>query len=239
MATDTPRTPSEPGPLGMLREASAGLEMLWLLARLPALSRLPRAAGEPVLVLPGFGAGDASTFVLRRFLGRLGYRVRGWGLGLNGGDVPGLMPRVARMVAERATEAGTPLRLVGWSLGGYLAREAARDAPGAVDRVVTLGSPVIGGPRYTATAGFYRRAGVDFDAIDAAIAERERTPIRVPVTAIYSEQDGIVDWRACIDRTSPRVEHVKVRASHVGMGFSPDVLRIVAERLAASLGPEA
>lgn len=229
---EAPLPDSGPPARATLREAAAALELLRLLTRLPELRRHPRGHGEPVLVLPGFGAGDGSTWVLRSHLRRLGYRVEGWRLGVNSGDVPTLMPRVARAVADQARAAGAPLRLVGWSLGGYLAREAARDVPEAVDRVITLGSPVVGGPRFTATAGVYRARGVDFDAIDAAIEERERSPIRVPIVAVYSEQDGIVDWRACIDRRSPRVEHVQVRSTHVGLGFSPEVLRIVAERLA-------
>jgi pimeloyl-ACP methyl ester carboxylesterase len=184
------------------------------------------------MVLPGFGAGDASTLVLRTHLRRLGYAVTGWGLGVNRGDVPRLMGEVGDAVAARARAEGAPLRLVGWSLGGVLAREAARDAPEHVDRVITLGTPVVGGPRYTATARFYEAAGQDLAAIEAAVEERERTPLRVPVTAVYSEQDGIVDWRACIDRWNPQVEHVRVRATHVGLGFAPEVLRIVAERLA-------
>jgi pimeloyl-ACP methyl ester carboxylesterase len=224
--------PSAPSPLRTLREAAVGLEVLRLLAGLRGLGRHPRGAGEPVMVLPGFGAGDASTLVLRTHLRRLGYRVTGWGLGVNRGDVPRLMGEVARAVAERAGREGAPLRLVGWSLGGVLAREAARDVPEHVDRVITLGTPVVGGPRYTATARIYEARGEDLAAIEAAVEERERTPIRVPVTAVYSEQDGIVDWRACIDRWNPQVEHVRVRATHVGLGFSPQVLRLVAERLA-------
>ena len=235
-AAEVPLTPSRPRGLRILREAAVAAELARLLLRFPQIARYPRGNGEPVMVLPGFGAGESSTWVLRAMLRRLGYRVGGWGLGLNSGDVPRLMPELAGAVARRAREEGAALRLVGWSLGGYLAREAARDVPECVDRVVTLGSPVIGGPKYTATAGFYRAAGVDFDEIEAAIEERERTPIRVPITAIYSRTDGIVDWRACIDRRSPRVEHVEVRATHIGLGFAPEVLRIVATSLARDAG---
>src|SRR5262245_3240398 len=226
---DAPLPRSGPHLLLTLREAAASVELLRLVARLPELARHPRGNGEPVLVLPGFAAGDGSTWLLRSHLRALGYRVSGWRLGVNLGDVPSLLPRVARAVAERAHRIGAPLRMVGWSLGGYLAREVAREAPECIDRVITLGTPVLGGPRYTATAAVYRALGVDFDAIETAMTERERAPIGVPIVAIYSKQDGIVDWRACIDRQSPRVEHVRVRASHLGLGFSPEVLRLVAE----------
>ncbi|MBW2510335.1 MAG: hypothetical protein JRE81_17025 [Deltaproteobacteria bacterium] len=156
----------------------------------------------------------------------------GWGLGLNSGNVPELIPEVTRSVAAHTAKEGQPVPLVGWSFGGYLAREAAGDLPEQVDRAIKLGSPVIGGPRFTTTAGLCRAAGTDFDEINAFIAEGEPTPIQVPATAAYSKADGVVDWRACIDRTSPFVEHARIRSSHVGLGFAPEVLRIIATRLA-------
>lgn len=217
-----------------LRELGAATELVRLVTRLPELSKHPRGDGEPVMVLPGFSAGDRSTAILRTHLQRLGYRVRGWGLGTNNGDVPNLIPRVIRAVSDHAESVREPVRLIGWSLGGYLAREAARDLPECVDRVITLGSPVVGGPRFTTTAGFYRANGTDLDEIDRFIEEREQTPIRVPITAVYSKSDGIVEWRACIDHRSPNVDHFRVRTTHIGLGFSPDVLGIVAATLAES-----
>jgi hypothetical protein len=68
------------------------------------------------------------------------------------------------------------------------------------------------------------------------VAERNRVPITVPVTAIYSRNDGVVDWRACIDHHNP-VEHVEVRATHLGMGASGEVFDLVARRLAAPRRP--
>ena len=225
---------SSPPAVRTVRELGAATELVRLMTRVPELLKHPRGKGEPVMVLPGFGTGDRSTVLLRTYLRRLGYRVCGWGLGTNDGDVPNLIPRVTQAVSEHAGSIGEPVRLVGWSLGGYLAREAARDIPEHVDRVVTLGSPVVGGPRFTTTAGFYRANGTDFDEIDRFIEEREQTPIRVPITAVYSKSHGIVEWRACIDRRSPSVEHFRVQTTHIGLGFSPDVLGIVASTLAES-----
>ncbi len=58
------------------------------------------------------------------------------------------------------------------------------------------------------------------------------SPIRVPLTAVFTRRDGIVAWPACIDRFSPTVEHAEVSSTHIGMGLDPDVWAIVAERLA-------
>ena len=103
-----------------------------------------------------------------------------------------------------------------------------------MSRVITLGSPVIGGPKYTAVADVYRRQGYDLDAIEAGVADRERIPPQVPVTAIYSKTDGIVAWRACIDSQNGNIEHVEVRTTHLGLGFAPGVYRVIAQRMASS-----
>jgi len=189
------------------------------------------------MVLPGFGADDTSTFVLRRFLERLGYRVQGWGLGRNTGNLRQLLPKAVERVRAFAEQSEAPVRLVGWSLGGYLAREIARLLPEQVDRVITLGSPVLGGPRYTIFADAYARHGHDLAALEAALQQREQVPIPVPVVAIYSRTDGIVHWQACIDRENPHVEHVEVGASHLGMGFAPEVFEVIAQRLHDPIGP--
>jgi len=184
-------------------------------------------------VLPGYGAGDASTLVLRRYLRFLGYWVRGWSLGVNAGDVRALLPRVLDRVERFAERKREPVSLIGWSLGGVLARETARESPGLVRRVITLGSPIVGGPKYTAAARFYRLQGIDLDAVEAEIDARESTPIRVPITAIYSRADGVVAWQACLDRRSPHAENVEVGATHLGLGFSADVYRLIADRLSS------
>lgn len=201
-------------------EALSGLELGRLAAQSHRLARAPRG-DAPVIVLPGFGADDLSTVPLRSFLRRLGHEVEGWALGRNGGDVEALLPKVAeraRILSERRAE---PVHLIGQSLGGVLARELARDQPARVAQVITLGTPVVGGPAYT-------RVGVTYDPaqrarIAATIRQRNRIPIRVPVTAVYSRRDGIVAWQACIDHDNPQVEHVEVSSSHFGMGIDPAV----------------
>jgi pimeloyl-ACP methyl ester carboxylesterase len=184
------------------------------------------------MVLPGFATGDGPTSLLRGYLSFLGYDVHAWGLGRNDGDVPRLLPILVSRVATLRRATGRPVRLVGWSLGGYLAREVSREIPADVDRVVTLGSPVVGGPKYTLSARAYRRRGIDLDAIEAAVDAREVVPLTRPVSAIYSRTDGVVAWRACLDDRNACVEHVEVSSTHLGLAFSPDVYLLVAQRLA-------
>lgn len=225
-----------PPPSGMIREARALLELPRLMLRFRELARQPRGRGQPILVLPGYGAGDGSTAILKSYLRLLGYRVRGWGLGRNSGDVSTLLPRVLKRVISFARKSGQEVGLIGWSLGGYLAREVARERPDLVSRVITLGTPVIGGPKYTVVAHAYRRRGLDIEAIAAEVDLRNQISLHTPVTAIYSRADAIVAWEACIDRNGLDVEHIEVKTSHLGLGFAPDVFKIIAMRLSEDTG---
>lgn len=224
-----PITP--PGSGAALQELRLPLDVLrWA----PAwLATKPRRAVHPrtVILLPGFGAGPVSMRVMESWLRRCGHRVRDWGLGRNTGEVKWQRAELVRIVEDAIARHHEPVVLVGWSLGGYIAREYARTHPSHVRKVITLGSPVVGGPRYTATARWYRSQGFDLEELERAVAARYETPLRVPVTAIYSKRDGIVAWRACIDRWSPDVRHVEVSETHVGLGFSPRVLALVADEI--------
>jgi pimeloyl-ACP methyl ester carboxylesterase len=197
------------------------------------LEDCPRAARpDGVIVFPGFGTGDWSTYFLRRFLIELGYDARGWGRGTNPGRVDSIVVELIRDASILARQTGGRIHLVGWSHGGILARQIARRRPDLVQQVITMGTPVIGGPKYTAVAERFEQMGTDLDALEARIEEEERaSPLQVPVTAIFSRTDGIVSWQACQDAFTPEVEHVEVVSSHAGLGFHPEVWRRVAERL--------
>jgi len=228
-----------PIPLPSWRQTAGELTGLLELPRLAwelrSLLGETRGDGSPVFVLPGFGADDRSTWPLRQFLKRLEHDAQGWQLGLNRGQVPDAIEIVGTRVAETAQRLGRPVSLVGWSLGGYIAREVARDHPGSVRRVVTFGSPVIGGPKYTTVGGLISRQGWDLEEVAAIVEERKQRPLRVPVTAIFSRRDGVVAWQACIDPEGDApIEHVEVAATHLGLGFSAEVYRLVARALSAT-----
>lgn len=218
-----------------LLEARAPLELGALLLQLPLLRfSAPRGHGEPVVVLPGFLADDASTWLLRRFIAAIGYDAHPWGLGANTGPGGPLVAGVIDTVAKLAGGRARSVNLVGWSRGGIIAREVARARGELVRQVITLGTPVRGGPG-ASNVGRLAAASLGLSAqeLHRMQAQRERTPIRVPITALYSKSDGVVAWRAAIDEHSPDVEHVEVGGSHIGLGVSADVYRIVAARLAA------
>jgi triacylglycerol esterase/lipase EstA (alpha/beta hydrolase family) len=214
-------------------EARAGAEFASLMLMLPLLRMsAPRGDDRPVMVLPGFMANDTSTWVLRRFLEEIGYAVTGWNMGRNTGAGQPLIERLIERAVTLHKGHGQKINLVGWSRGGSIAREIARARPDLVRQVITLGSPVKGGPSATSIGRLMQAStGMTEAQFHELIRQRERTPIRVPVTAIYSKTDGVVSWKASIDDTNPDVEHIEVQGSHVGLGVNPQVFRIVAERL--------
>ncbi len=203
-----------------LKELRTGWDAVRLAARTPELLRAPRGDGRAVVVIPGFRANDTSLLPLRSFLAQRGHDARAWGLGTNTGDLDNLLEQTQDSVRRIAEETGRAVNLVGWSLGGVYARETARDQPETVHRVATFGTPLLG-PRYTLGNTAYPEA--ELQRIEAMIEERVQRPIDVPVTAVYSRNDGIVDWRTCPDRQTPGAVNVEVSSSHIGMGVDPAV----------------
>ena len=184
-----------------------------------------------VLVLPGRGVNDVTTAPLRAYLRSLGHEAHGWGLGVNRGDVDESVERVRPRLAELHERGRQRVVVVGWSLGGLMARGLARLEPDRVSRVITFGTPVIGGAKYTALAGAYRALGMDLDEVERDLAERAVLAAHIAITSIYSRFDGVVSWPACIDRVNPQAENIEVLATHIGLGINHDVWRLVAERL--------
>ncbi len=223
-----------PPNLGLqMLEGRAGAEYAALMLQLPMLRlQAPRGHGEPVMVLPGFMTDDRSTWLLRRFLGSIGYAVAAWEQGLSRGRMMDFLAPTIQRVEDLAATHDAKIRLVGWSRGGTLAREVARDRPDLVDRVVTLGSPVKGGARATSIARLVQQqTGLDAIEMQQLMRARNAVPIQVPITAVYSKSDGVVAWQACIDEVSPQITHVEVRGSHSGLGWNAEVYRIVVRAL--------
>ena len=61
-------------------------------------------------------------------------------------------------------------------------------------------------------------------------------PLPVPSTSIYSRSDGVVAWQACLQTEEAQSENVEVRGSHIGLGFNPAALWVIADRLAQPIG---
>ena len=188
------------------------------------------ASSRVVMVIPGFLASDASTWVLRRYLTACGFDVHPWNLGRNRGPRGDTVARLGRRIRQLSRDTGQPVQLVGWSLGGLLARAVAARTRSFVSRVIALGSPLAGNPDDT-------RLGALFSAVsgrslqERGMKELLRTSFSVPVVSVYSRSDGVVGWRSSA-HPAGECEAIEVDSSHLGMGCNRDVLDLVVERIA-------
>lgn len=227
---------SPPSPwLALAEPVRAAAELGSLVASWPLIGSAPRGDGHPVLVLPGYAGSDASTWFLREYLTRLGYRALPWNLGRNRGGANGtLAPRLARRLNEIHDRTGSRVSIVGWSLGGVFARMLALHVPEEVRTVVTLGSPIGGRPTATTLYRLYSRSGDPRAARIRAAPDPGAglLPPSIPFTAIYSRSDGVVAWQIAREQPAPLTENIEVVSSHVGLGVNPAVFYAIADRLA-------
>ena len=118
-------------------------------------------------------------------------------------------------------------------MGGLYARELAKLPGMPVRQVITIGTPFNGAPENTHVGWMYRLLNGQRARLESALRQRLRTPPPVPTTSIYSRSDGVVAWQACRhpEPIAAQVQDIEVEGSHLGMGWNPRVLRIVADRL--------
>jgi pimeloyl-ACP methyl ester carboxylesterase len=219
-----------PDRLATLAELLLPLDMAGFALHLPSLAFAPRGDGRPVLLLPGYGASEVSMEPLACFLSFIGYSVQHWDLGRNRGRVDQYARAIADQLVARYDQ---PVTLIGWSLGGVVAREAARLVPDRAREIITMGTPVIGGPKYTrAATRFAAQESLDLDRFEVEVHERNLNGLTCPITAIYTDRDGVVSPGSSQDIYNPQTRMVKVGGGHFGLGINPRVWRIIADTLA-------
>jgi hypothetical protein len=211
-------------------------EATTLLGFWPLFNQLPKGDGHPVLVLPGFAAGDDSTWLLRRFLTQLRYRSVPWLIGTNTGSAD-VQERLVKRMYRLINTYRQPITIIGQSLGGVFAREMARRFPGRVRTVITLGSP-FGAQEASSTNPAVLRL---FELMSGMSVEEMRRslpgtgdplePVGVPSTAIFSRSDGVVQWQTCIEQEGPLTENIEIVGSHCGMSMNWLVFHVIADRL--------
>jgi pimeloyl-ACP methyl ester carboxylesterase len=192
---------------------------------------LPRGHGETVLLIPGFLAGDWTMHPLRDFLRHLDYRVEFAGVTLNLGPTPRLLPQLECVVERLHAEAGATILVIGQSLGGAFARVLAHRHPEKIAHVVTLASPIRFPVATPLEAIVKLLAPLHGPGLMALRDEIERAP-PVPVTALYSQDDGIIDWRCCLQGEAAHCTNLEVSGAHSAMGFNPEAQAAIARVLA-------
>ncbi|HEX6246978.1 MAG TPA: alpha/beta fold hydrolase [Nocardioidaceae bacterium] len=215
--------------------------------RTPYASLTPLRSVDPVVLVPGFMAGDSTLLPMARHLRKLGYRTYRSTMHANVGCTQEAAYALERRIEAIAIRRERKVTIVGHSLGGLLARAIAVRRPDLVDAIITMGSPMLAPGAIhpvlaldLAVVIALRRAGLgsmmgeDCTSGDCARlswdeARRELDP-SVGFTSVFSRRDGVVDWRSCLD---PAAETVEVTTSHVGMAVDPVVLDVVVARLEA------
>jgi triacylglycerol lipase len=234
-------------PPPLWREALVGLEPAALL-RSPVFrgEGVADGRGQPVLLVPGFLAGDGSLGLMTQWLRRTGHHTRRAGIRLNVNCSAKAVDALEQRLEELVERQGRPAAIIGQSRGGTFAKALAHRRPDLVSGIVTLGSPhlaplrvhplvaaqviAVGAVGTLGVPGLFRRSCLTGDCC-CGFREACAAPLPhyVGFVSVYSRRDGIVNWRACLD---PDAEQVEVRASHLGMGLNPGTYRAVADALA-------
>ena len=201
-----------------------------------------RGDGMPVLLIPGFLAGDASLIVMQGWLDRMGYAGHASGIVCNVDCSDRALERLDARLADIHERTGRRTALIGHSRGGHFAKALAHRRPERVSGVISMGAGLdtpfdISVPTKAAVAAVRalhqpRRRGCMTEACGCGFARDYAAPFppEIPLTSIHSREDGVVWWEACI---VPYARNVEVTGSHVGLAFNRKAYRAVAEALAA------
>jgi triacylglycerol lipase len=197
----------------------------------------PQGDGRPVLLLPGFLAGDASLTRMARWLRTGGFELARSGISWNTNCMEPVVTSVVERVERAVERAGRPAMLVGQSRGGTIARAAAVRRPDLIDTIVTLGSPILDQLDVyrsvwlsIGAVGLLGTLGVpgmfSFSCLNGDCCQDAREDVSAPFPedvrfiSIYSRRDEVVRWRSCLD---PAAVHVEVDSTHLGMGVDREV----------------
>jgi pimeloyl-ACP methyl ester carboxylesterase len=231
--------------LSLRGELRFGLELARLASAPEFLRPVRRPDAPPVLLVPGFMAGDQSLAALRGWLRRRGSETAAGGIRFNVDCGERIMERLEASLRRLAGRTGRRVVVIGQSRGGELGRVLAVRAPETIESLVMLGAPVreplsvgprvLGAVRYIARLGDLGVPGMfSTRCADGRCCSAYREDLRAPlppeadVVSIYSRSDGIVSWEACID---PGARNVEVDSSHTGMSVNRQVFRVLDEIL--------
>jgi len=230
------------------RESFVGLD--WLALRSSPVYYglgVPRGDGSAVIVVPGFLGTDVYLQELHQWLRRIGYQPYMSQIGWNAECINTLVDRLKTTVTRAQSETKRKVHLIGHSLGGVLSRSAAAQCTDSVSSVITLGSPFRGIRSHplVLAAGERVRARIrrqhdelppdcytGYCECEAVTAVQNGLPKSIQQTAVFTKNDGVVDWRVCVSDDSST--NFEVKGTHVGLVFNGSVYGLIASRLRAA-----
>ncbi|MSX02563.1 MAG: hypothetical protein F2813_05310 [Actinobacteria bacterium] len=246
----------------MWRESRGAAEAVSLLtSSLWRGGGVPHGNGQPVMLIPGFLAGDRSLALLGQWLRRIGYRTHGSGISSNIGCSEDTVAGLEQRVIDLSERYQQPVAIVGQSRGGSCARVLAVRHPRRVNRVIGLGSPLVarmedfhgllriqiralqnaqrlGAPGLLGEAceRSWQAYSFGLDPIGCCTQFWTDMDADMPKStlfaSLYSRTDGVLNWRTCLD---PEAQQIEVNSSHCGMAVNREVYQQVGNLLAADL----
>jgi pimeloyl-ACP methyl ester carboxylesterase len=205
----------------------------------------PAGDGRPVMLIPGFMAGDQSLTRMAVWLRTGGFVLARSGIRWNSACLEPTVEAVERRLEVAVERTGKRALIVGQSRGGCIGRCLSVLRPDLVETLVTLGSPLLDQlavrPRVwpsiltVGTLGTFGVPGMfSIRCISGDCCARTRAAMTGPFpqdirfVSVYSRSDEVVRWEGCLDPAATRVE---VDVSHLGMGMAREVWLAVAEEL--------
>jgi triacylglycerol lipase len=206
---------------------------------------VPRGDGRPVILIPGFGAGDQTLLVLASWLQRMGYRPQLCGFIANVDCSDRNADKVEAKLKAVAEKHGRRVALIGHSRGGHYVKALAVRRPDLVSHGISMGADLatmlevsgttmkaVGGIRAVVKATGHARSQECMSVrCDCRFSQDFFAPFpadQVRLTSIYSKGDGVVQWRPQI---VPYADCVEVTGSHVGLIFNRKTYRVIGDAL--------
>ncbi len=217
--------------INVVQEVFSGFSWAATAAAWPLLSKIEQGDGHPVLVLPGLMTNDLATLPLREFLEDRGHPTYPWKQGINRGPLPNVMKNLTSTIDELYETYGEPVSLVGWSMGGAISVALTQSNSKKIRNVITLGSPLSHAPHATNAKFFFELvSGMDSECL--SLAKMMKPHKDVPVTSLFTKNDGIVGWETSANFEHPKAEAVEILGtSHLGIVAHPGSFYLIANRL--------
>lgn len=200
-----------------------------------------RGQKQPVMLIPGFLATDATLTPMFLWLRRVGYKPYVSGIGINWGCPSDHIAQIVAKIDQIYDETGQSVILIGQSLGGMFAAAAAEERPDKVGLVITLGTPqsensavhpwlvqaaeLVGGWVRSEN----KRLACYTSDCNCVFGDIARGGVNADI-CIHSNTDGMADSSGTKGK-DPARNHQVIGATHIGMGVNYRVYQVIADTL--------